>query len=843
MIGIVIVSHSRKLAEGVHELAAQMAQGAVPLAFAGGVDDPQNPLGTNSEAIAAAIESVYRDDGVLVLLDLGSAIHNAELAVELYFSAEQQPHIHLCEAPLVEGAIAAVGQARAGGDITQIRREARHSLDSKCRDLGITPPSWSTETTRSATALAVAKRGQQHSSDLDTPSELRLTILNEQGLHVRPSARFVRLAVQYKADITLRNITTDSPHVDAKSINQVMSVAARQGHQIGLRATGADAVTALQALQTLVEDYLGETDLPSRTATAPSPVTDTSESVRGIAVSSGIAIGTVVRQEMVRVEATQQRIADTVQEWARLQQAIEEVAQSVEAIYRQAKDKVGEAEAEIFQAHLMFLRDRTLTKAAQQAIESESLNAEMAWQRAITHQIKQFETTGDAALQSRIADVDDVGQRVLRVLTNTVAVTPQLSAPAILIVRDLTPSDTARLDKTKILGLCTELGSPTSHSAILARALGIPAVVGVGDMLQQVQDGQTIALNGGTGQVWLTPSEGLVSDLQQQRQAWLRQQRSAFAQSHQPAITQDEHRVEVVANIASLEEIPLALERGAEGVGLLRTEFLYAAATTPPTETEQLETYRAIARRLGHRPLVIRTLDIGGDKPLPYIDTGSEANPFLGWRGIRIGLEQPDLLRTQLRAILRASVAHRLKLMFPMIATLSELRQAKQILADVQADLRHHAIPFDESLAVGVMMEIPSAIAIADQLAQEVDFFSIGTNDLTQYAVAADRTNPRVARLTDPFEPAVLRLIKQTIDAGHAANKWVGLCGEFAGNPLAVPILLGLGLDEFSMNATAIPTVKQTINQWTLTAAQTVAAHVLTLESAEAVRVYLEERR
>jgi phosphocarrier protein FPr len=336
--------------------------------------------------------------------------------------------------------------------------------------------------------------------------------------------------------------------------------------------------------------------------------------------------------------------------------------------------------------------------------------------------------------------------------------------------------------------------------------------------------------------VWIEPNPDEQATLQTRRKAWQEVQVAARTASQGPAITQDGHQVEVVANIRGLADAQVAPDYGAEGVGLLRTEFLYLDRQTAPSEEEQLAAYQAIAKLMGTRPLIIRTLDVGGDKALPYLDLGPEANPFLGWRAIRLGLDRPEVLKTQLRAILRASPRRRIKIMFPMIATPAELRAAKKILAEAKAELRQAKLSIAKKIELGIMIEVPSAVAVADQLAAEVDFFSIGTNDLSQYTMAADRTNARVAPLADAFQPAVLRLVRQTIQAGHAAGIWVGLCGELAGDPLATPTLLGLGLDEFSMNPPAIPQIKQIIRCLTLEKAQALADQALALDDAEQVR-------
>ncbi len=829
MVGIVIVAHSAKLAEGVRELANQMTQGRVPLVAAGGIDDPENPFGTDAIQVQQAIESVYSDDGVVVLMDLGSALLSAEMALE-FLPEAQRARVHLCEAPLVEGAIAAAVQATAGSDVEQVMAEARGALAAKIAQLGaavpavpaVTPPDLVTAT-----------------------NEVRLTVRNRLGLHARPAAQFVSTAGRFQSQITLRNLTRASGPVSAKSINQVATLGVRQGHEIAIAAQGPDADAALAALSALVEAGFGEAEAalepsagPRPTPTAPPAAGELS----GIPASPGIAIGPVAVYRPALPQVQEQQIKDAQAEWERLQAALQTAQREIQALRARAAGQVSDYEASIFDAHLLFLQDPALVDATRQRILDHKINAEAAWQGVVDEMVAIYRALEDAYLQARAADVADVGQRVLRLLLGVTPAAFEPAEPSILVAADLTPSDTAQLDASRVLGICTELGGATSHSAILARALGIPAVVGAGPQVSRLADGTTVALDGETGQVWVDPAPDKRGALQAQRDAWLEAQKAARATSQAPAVTRDGHQVEVVANIRGLADAQAALDYGAEGVGLLRTEFLYLDRQTAPSEEEQLAAYRAIAQVMETRPLVIRTLDVGGDKPLPYLDLGQEANPFLGWRAIRLCLDRPDILKTQLRAILRASPERQIKVMFPMVATVTEVRAAKEILAQAQAELRLAGIPFDPKMEVGIMVEVPSAAVVADQLASEVDFISIGTNDLSQYTMAADRTNARVAALADAFQPAVLRLIHQTIQAGHAAGIWVGLCGEMAGDPLATPILLGLGLDEFSMNPPAIPQVKQMIHCLTLAEARALAEQALTLESTDQVRDCVRSR-
>ena len=858
MVGIVIVSHSEKLATGVQELAIQMVQGSqhdqmsadtFRLALAAGIDDPENPLGTDAMQIYQAIESVYSDEGVVVLMDLGSAILSAEMALE-FMPEEQRAKVRLCEAPLVEGAIAAVVQAAAGADIEQVLAEARGALAAKAAQLSGVGSQESkvvgaglTEISAFPPTNLINPPVQESGVDIgQSTKEIHLTVRNQMGLHARPAAKFVATASRFESQITLQNVTAKSKPVNAKSINQVITLGVRQGHEIAIAATGVDATEALAALQQPVEANFGETSVEQLPAT-PLPETppSTNAQLSGIPASPGIAIAPVVIYQSAVVGVKQQQADNPQAEWQQLQTACSTAHHQIQILRQKAAIR-GKEEAAIFDAHLLFLEDPAIIDNARQAIFVKEMSAAAAWKAVIDETVASYQALEDSYLQARATDVSDVGQRVLQLLTGTEIAPLDLKEPAILVADDLTPSQTAQLDPNKVLGICTVSGGATSHSGILARSLGIPAVVGVGAELLRLENGTLIALDGDTGQVWVQPDEAQLRELQLKRDNQLAAKQTLRATAHQPAITSDGHQIKVMANIGGVADAEIALENGAEGVGLLRSEFIYFDRVSSPSEEEQLDVYQAIADILSLHPLIIRTLDIGGDKPLPYLNLPSEANPFLGWRGIRFLLDYPDLLKTQLRAILRASHTHPIKVMFPMITSVREIRAAKEILATAQAELRSASIPFDEAMEVGIMVEVPAAVAMADQLAAEVDFFSIGTNDLSQYLMAADRNNAKVATLADAFEPAVLRMIQQAVIAADNAGIWVGVCGELASSPLATPILVGLGVEELSMNPPAIPAVKAVVSQLRMSEAEAIAHAVLQLDSAEAVRDYVHTK-
>ena len=852
MVSLVFVSHSALLAEGVRQLAEQMTQGAVPMAVAGGIDDPDNPIGTDAMKVLEAIQSVYSDDGVVVLMDLGSALLSAEMALE-FLPDEQRPHVHLCPAPLVEGALAAAVQASVGASVAQVMTEALGALAVKVEHMG----------------GAVAEQGSGGAGGQGgaETEQIVLVVRNRLGLHARPAARLVSTAGRFAAEVTLQK---DGRRANAKSINQVATLGVRHGDTITISAGGPDAAAALAALQALADDNFGDreeepggrgageqgsrgetrsTDLlatdPPNTGpltTDPWPLTT---ALQGIPASPGVAIGPAALYRPRPPEVVARPIDDAAGEWRRLRAAVDTARDEIDALHRRAVAQVGADEAAIFEAHLLFLQDPLLVEATRDRIYSEKINAEAAWQRETAAMAATYREMADDYMRARAADVEDVAQRVLRGLMGVAPPSLDFAAPAILIAADLTPSDTARLDRERVLAVCTELGGATAHSAILARALGIPAVVGLGHAVWQVAEGQHVAVDGNAGVLWLQPDEAQVASLTAQREAWLETQRRDKAAGQGTAVTPDGRRVEIAANVGSPNDVAPALEFGAEGVGLFRTEFLFMDRAAAPSEEEQFEAYRRAARAAGGRPLIIRTLDVGGDKPLPYLDLGDEANPFLGWRAIRFCLERPDVFMPQLRAILRASAPEdgprNVKLMLPMIGTPAEVHAARAMLATAQAELRAAGVAYDEGMEVGIMIEVPSAVAVADQLARLVDFFSIGTNDLTQYVMAADRGNARVADLASALQPAVLRMVRDAATAAHAAGIWIGMCGELAGNPLAAPLLVGLGLDELSMSAPSIPAVKAAVRHFPLADAQRIAAAALALDSAEAVAHFLKE--
>jgi multiphosphoryl transfer protein len=812
VVGIVIVSHSSALAAGVRELAAEMAGPDVRIELAGGLAE-EGALGTDAVRVMEAIGRADSGDGVLVLMDLGSAVLSAETALD-FLEPEQRESVLLCEAPLVEGAVAAAVAAKLGQSLTAVAQEARSGLQGKVAQLGAGEPAAS-----------------EPSAPLEEGPTLRLEIRNPLGLHARPAARFVQTAAGFDADVQVQNLTTGRGPASGRSLNGLATLGIRQGNEILVSAHGPQAAAALDALAALAGRDFDEQAAPAAPSAPPPAPSEAGNALAGLPGAPGIVFGPARHFRPLDPEIPTGSSGDPEAEWQALTHALEQVRSEIRATRESVAARAGDYSAAIFDAHLLFLDDEALLEPARHAIFDEGKNAAEAWRDSAEAVAAAYRSLDDEYMQARAEDLTGVARQVVAALAGGAAVAT-LSAPGIVVAADLTPADTASLDRELALGIATAAGSPTSHSAILARSLGIPAAVGLGEALLGVPEGADLLLDGDAGSVEVEPSEELVAEAKQRETVREQATKAARAAAAEPAVTLDGHRIEVVANIGSPDDVPAAIENGAEGVGLLRTEFLFLDRDSMPSEDEQVAAYTRIAEALQGRPLILRTLDVGADKPLPYVRQRPEANPFLGVRGIRLALEQPELLESQLRAVVRTAAEYPLKVMFPMVATLEEYRQAKAVLAEVGAGIE---------LDVGVMIEVPAAALAAEQFAPEVDFFSLGTNDLTQYTLAAERGNAAVAALADGLHPSVLRLIRTVAEAANVHGKWAGVCGELASDPAAAPLLVGLGIAELSANAPAIPAVKQTVRQIDTESARELAQQALELSSAAEVRQLVDE--
>ncbi|WP_227016612.1 phosphoenolpyruvate--protein phosphotransferase [Sinanaerobacter chloroacetimidivorans] len=561
----------------------------------------------------------------------------------------------------------------------------------------------------------------------------------------------------------------------------------------------------------------------------------------GIAGSEGIAAGKayvfINNQTEIDMEAV---ASDAIQtELEKLNEGIELSRTQLIRLKEKVLQEFDESKAQIFEAHRMMLEDPEFAGAIREAITSGSVNAAYAVKKVADSYIAIFEQIEDDYMRERAADIKDVSSRLTR---NILGISSwdllAINSPVIIVAHDLTPSDTAMMNKEYVLGFTTDVGGSTSHTAIMARSLGIPAVLGLGDISSRIKDGDYLIIDGFEGKIIVNPDQEQQAEYEMKISQHRERRKKLQEVASLPAITADGRRIEISCNIGTPEDIHGAAANGGDGIGLFRTEFLYMNSNSLPSEEEQYEQYRKAAVLLQGKPLIIRTLDIGGDKKLPYLRIPEEMNPFLGWRAIRICLERKDIFKTQLRAILRASTEGNILIMFPMISGVGEVREAKKVLEETKEELRRENIKFDENIRVGIMVEIPSAAMTADIIAKEVDFFSIGTNDLCQYALAVDRMNPKVSSLYQPLHPGILRLIKNVIDASHRYGKFTGMCGEMAGTEEACVILLGLGLDEFSMSAAAIPAIKNLVRSVTIKQAEEIADHALTMDTPEEVLEY-----
>lgn len=531
---------------------------------------------------------------------------------------------------------------------------------------------------------------------------------------------------------------------------------------------------------------------------------------KGIAASKGYAIGKVFLQVNEEIVITDEKISDIEGEKAKLQKALDDSRAQLEKIKEKALTEMGAEKAQVFEAHITLLDDPEFTGAMQMEIESNSTNSMKAVQSVTDMFVSIFDAMEDAYMRERAADIKDVSKRIISNLAgkggDAFAITEENT---IVVAHDLTPSDTAQLDRSKVVGFITDIGGRTSHAAIMARTLEIPAVLGLGDITTSVKTGDKVIVDGITGDVIINPSEEVIAEYTEKKAKFQAEQEELKKLIDVKTTTKSGRRIEVCGNIGKPEDVLGVIANGGDGVGLFRTEFLYMDRESAPTEEEQFESYKFVLEKMEGKQVVIRTLDIGGDKTLPYLPLPQEMNPFLGYRAIRLCLDKKEIFKVQLRALLRASVFGKLCVMFPMISGIQEFRQAKEVVEECKAELRAEGKEYSENIQWGIMVEIPAAAVMADELAKEVDFFSIGTNDLIQYTLAADRMSEKVSYLYNPMHPAVLRLIKMTIDGAHSQGKWVGMCGEMAGDETAIPTLVEYGLDEFSMSATSILPAKK----------------------------------
>lgn len=563
---------------------------------------------------------------------------------------------------------------------------------------------------------------------------------------------------------------------------------------------------------------------------------------KGIGASPGVALGKALVVEHSELVIEKKSIDNVEAEIAKLEDAVAVSKEELVKVKEKASEELGAEEAEIFEAHLLVLEDPELIGSAIDKIKTESVNAEYALNEIKEMFVSMFESMDNEFMKERAADIKDVTNRILRhILGIKVVDLSALSEEVVLIAHDLTPSDTATMNKKMVLGFLTDIGGRTSHTAIMSRTLEIAAIVGLNDITSKVKDGDFVVFNGDTGEVIVNPDEETINKYTELKAKYEDERKALQLLKGKPSVTLDGKHVELAGNIGTPNDIEGLIKNDAEGVGLYRTEFLYMDRDSFPTEEIQYEAYKAVLEGMDGKPIVIRTLDIGGDKELSYLSMEPEMNPFLGYRAIRLCLDRKDIFKTQLRALYRASVHGRLRIMFPMISSLEELLQAKEVVKEVLAELDSEGVAYAKDVEIGMMIEVPSAAVISDVLAKHVDFFSIGTNDLIQYTCAVDRMNQKISYLYNQFNPAVLRLIKTVIDNAHKEGKWAGMCGESAGDQKMIPILLGMGLDEFSMSPISILPARKLITSVKESDMKKLADDVLNMGTAEEIKSYIEK--
>jgi phosphocarrier protein FPr len=811
VIGLVVVSHSRALARAAVGLAREMTHASsARIEIAAGLDD--TTFGTDATQIVTAITAADSGDGVVVLMDLGSAVLSAELALDLLDDAARD-RVLLCPAPLVEGLVMAAVAAAGGADRAEVAAEATASLAGKQSHFGPID-----ETPAGGPVVAEATG--------------RFTVTIPHGLHARPAARLVAKARTFDARVEIRNLGSGSGWAPASSLSRVATLGALRGHDLEVRASGPQAAEAVDHLLALAGRDFDESDTAAAPApAAASPPTD-ADGYAGVPAAPGIGIGAAWIRRDADVPVPDLPSRGSSVEWRHLREAIAAVRRDIQRIRVHTARAAGAEAAAIFDAHLLLLDDVDLLDDVRARIEAGEAAAP-AWAAGVTRIAAAFATLDDGYLQARAADVRAVGDQVLRALLGVGE--SLMDGTGVLVVDELTPAEAAALDPARVSGVLLAYGSATAHAAILARARGIPVVAGIGRRLADIVAGTRIVLDGSTGQVVVDPAPDVLAGWQDRAAAAARRRASARARAHEPASTVDGVSIVVGANLGSVADAAVAAGNGAEVAGLVRTEFLFLDRSAAPDVDEQESVYRDLAAALGGRRITLRTLDVGGDKPLRYAPSPPEANPFLGIRGLRHSFAHPELFAEQLLAIVRVAHQTPVSVMFPMVSGVDEILRARRALDEA---IKAHGVGEPAGLRVGIMVEVPAIALKTAAVVPYVDFLSIGTNDLTQYALAAERGNAALDALGDGLDPGVLRLV-DAVCRGAGGRVPVAVCGELAADEAAVAVLVGLGVRQLSVSAGAVPGIKEAVRAVDLAKAGAVAVAALDAPSATGVRALL----
>ncbi|MBV9644452.1 MAG: phosphoenolpyruvate--protein phosphotransferase [Verrucomicrobia bacterium] len=800
MVGLVLVSHSRPLAEALGDLLRRLVDPNLRLTCCGGVGQDRAELGTDAIEIQQAIETVYSEDGVLVLIDMGGAILNAETARE-FLNLEQQAKVRLSSAPLVEGGMGAAVQAKMGASLDAVANAALQSLLPKQDQVQDSrPPAPAT--------LVPALAGSEI---------LDVTLRNPHGLHLRPAAVLIKTLSGFPGEVLVENRTASRGPVLARSLIDLMRLQIRQGDLVRFSVSSPQPELVIESIRSLVESHFGEagkSDLLSEGVHAL-------DLAQPFGASGGIAVGRPVLLDRIvysvptyMVEST----SDIEREIEKLGSAVAAAIAEFDCRIDRLKKLLRRPEQEIFDAQRMIFDDPTILKEVQAKIHGEHLNAAAAWHEILSHYAIDRENADDPYLRARAADFREVERAVLDLLideqTGSALPDQPFTEPTLLVCEELTPTLAEQCRRLSMAGVIQLGGGTTSHGAILARALGIPAIGGARKSLEQLLKADRVVINGSQGSLWIDPSPEVLAELVDRQQRERSQRRLTLQESRERAITSDGTPIQVGGNASSANDVLSARTNGADLIGLFRSEFLFHHFDEEPDEHRQLAAYREALEPLGDLfPTTVRLLDVGGDKPLKFLPQPKETNPFLGTRGIRLLLANQRFFRAHLRALLRLAHSFRVQLLIPMITDVSEILAVRKILAEIAGELTKANVSHRWPVPLGAMIETPSAALLIDQLLSHLDFISIGTNDLTQYILCAERGNATLTRFSDSLHPAVLRICEQVIHAAQEREVKASICGEIASDPEALPIWLGLGLREFSVTAAAIPATKSLIRK------------------------------